>query len=80
MSDEDDVLLRVLRELPHATHDEHAAEALRRKAREAYVRAERSQARALADRARGAAMPLVLAGIVGVYLSWAIGAAMSVGM
>jgi hypothetical protein len=75
MSNDD---LRALGELPRTSEEERAAKALGRKARDAYMHA--AKGHALSDRARRTAMPIVLAGIVGVYLTWAVSAAMSVGM
>lgn len=86
---DDDPLLRALRELaPPATSEGAAsggaaaespdAERRRRAARAAYVRAferEPWHARLARGRAREIAVPVVLAAVVVLYMSWAIDAA-----
>jgi|GEM_PF-4779802 len=77
--EDDKGLLRALGELP--THADDAADAERRKelARAAFTRAfaapEESWGARLARRLAAAAVPVVLAGVTLLYLSWAIGAA-----
>jgi hypothetical protein len=72
MSDEDDVLLRALRELPRADAPDG-----RREARTAFLAAFRDDpwhVRAARPFTR-LAVPVALAGIVALYLSWAVNAA-----
>jgi hypothetical protein len=69
MSEEEDVLIRALRELPKPDTTGAAQDRARREARAAFQRA------ASGDRSFriGAfAVPAVLAGVVFVYLGWAI--------
>jgi len=89
MSENDDLdpgrdpLLRALRELRPAGGDPHGD--ARARAARAGVQAKRGFVEAFEDRPlhvrllggglRRAAVPLVLAGVVGIYLSWAVSAA-----
>jgi hypothetical protein len=71
MSEEEDVLLRALRELPRPATTGPAEDRARREARAAFQRA------ASGDRSFriGAfAVPAVLAGVVFIYLGWAFAA------
>jgi hypothetical protein len=75
--DRDDPLLTALRHLPARTMDEPAESRLQRQARAAYVRRFEgspwhSSATSLVGRF---AVPVFLAGVVGLYMTWAIGAA-----
>ncbi len=75
----DDALLRALRELPRPELDRAADDRVRRNARAAFTRAFDGSpwhARLFGTAAR-AAVPVALAGIVGVYLTWAIATASS---
>jgi hypothetical protein len=72
-----DPLLAALRELPSHTIDDSAEARLQRQARAAYVRsfdgsAWRSTATGFVGRA---AVPVFLAGVVGLYMTWAIATA-----
>lgn len=76
--DDGDVLLRALRELPAHAPDDGPLARHGREARAAFVRAfedEPWHARLLRGGIGRAAVPLVLAGVVGIYLMWAISAA-----
>ncbi|HEY8075966.1 MAG TPA: hypothetical protein VIF62_17685 [Labilithrix sp.] len=75
----DDALLRALRELPRPEPDAEAADRARRGARAAFAQAFEDvpwHARFLGTASR-AVVPVALAGIVGVYLTWAIATASS---
>ncbi|MBX3188425.1 MAG: hypothetical protein KF819_15515 [Labilithrix sp.] len=73
--DKRDPLLEALRELPTLASSDAAAEARhQRQARAAYARAFEARP-GFAVSAGRAVVPLVLAGVVGIYLSWAIAAA-----
>jgi hypothetical protein len=84
MNDDDpnDSLLRALADLPRPASDEQAART-GREARAAFLRESRGEgwpSRGLgrlgpASALGPLAVPLLLAGVVGIYLSWAIGAA-----
>ena len=79
---EDDILLRALRELPRPTMDTMAGTRLRRDARAAFVRAhaEREGARLplrVSSAMRRVLVPVALASVVGVYLTWALTTASS---
>jgi len=72
--DNDDVLVRALRELPRPVLDGDAGARMQRAARAAYLREfsgsqPPSPLRGLLGRAL---VPAVLASVVGVYLTWAI--------
>ena len=72
----DDVLLR-LRELPTHTEEGPAARRAKATARAAFVRAfddDPLHVRLFGSLGR-AAVPVVLASVVGIYLMWAVGAA-----
>jgi hypothetical protein len=73
--DEDDPLLRALRELPRPAPDDASMQARHaREARAAFARAfDDAPWHARAGRSLGRALvPVVLASVVGVYLTWAI--------
>ncbi len=75
----DDPLLRALRELPRPEPDAAVEGRARREARAAFARAFEDvpwHARVFGGAAR-AVVPVALAGIVGVYLTWAIATASS---
>jgi hypothetical protein len=75
--DDDDVLLRALRELPRPAMEPDMEKRTRAAARAAFVRAaspEPLAARLLAPVSR-AAVPVALAAVVVLYLSWAFSAA-----
>jgi len=77
-ADPGDPLLRALRELPARSPDRGPEARLRREARAAFVRAfddEPWHTRVLRGGVGRAAVPVVLAGVVGIYLMWAISAA-----
>jgi len=69
MSDEEDVLLRALRELPAPKTEGAAHDRARRDARAAFQRAAAGER---SFRIGAFAVPAVLAGVVFVYLGWAI--------
>jgi hypothetical protein len=74
---EDDPLLRALRELPRPAMEAAPEARVRREARAAFARAFEDvpwHARMLGLGAR-AAVPVALASLVGVYLTWAIATA-----
>ena len=76
-ADADDALLGALRELPRPALDGAAEVRVRRQAHAAFLRAFDASpwhTRLLGAAAR-AALPVALAGIVGVYLTWAIATA-----
>jgi hypothetical protein len=74
-SQEEDPLLRALRELPRPAMDASTEDRARREARAAFVRATRGSP--WYTRFTGALVPVALATVVGIYLTWAIGAASS---
>jgi len=79
-SPEEDPLLRALRELVPVVVDDGAATRLQREARSAFVRAHRGDdatwhGRLLGGGVGRAFVPIALAGVVCIYLTWAIGAA-----
>lgn len=69
MSEEDDVLVRALRQLPAPDTSGAAQDRARREARAAFQRA---KAGGGSFRLGSIAVPAVLAGVVFVYLGWAI--------
>jgi hypothetical protein len=69
MSEEEDVLLRALRGLPRPDTTGAAQDRARREARAAF---QRTKSGAGAVRLTSFAVPAVLAGVVVVYLGWAI--------
>jgi hypothetical protein len=69
MSEEEDVLLRALRELPRPDTGGAAQDRARREARAAFERAKSGDR---SFRFGSLAVPAVLAGVVFVYLGWAI--------
>ncbi len=76
-NERDDVLLRALRELPAHSDDGPAARRAQATARAAFVRAfddEPFVVRVFGGASR-AAVPVVLASVIGIYLMWAVGAA-----
>lgn len=72
MSEEEDVLLRALRELPKPDTGGAAQDRARREARAAFERAKSGGGRSAGF--TSFAVPAVLAGVVFVYLGWAISA------
>jgi hypothetical protein len=76
---EQDPLLAALRQLPAHATDGSAGARLQRQARGAYVaQFERSGWHSSAAAVLGrAALPVFLAGIVGLYMTWAVSAATS---
>ena len=70
MSEEEDVLLRALRELPRPDTGGADQDRARREARAAFERAAAGDHRSF--RIGAFAVPAVLAGVVFVYLGWAI--------
>ena len=84
-SQNEDLLLRALRELrdlPTRSRDERAARDVGRAARTAYARSfeGKTWTTPLVAMTSRAAVPLVLVGMVGVYLTWAITTAFSLAM
>lgn len=78
--DATDPLLAALRALPSRAMDGDAEARLRRQARAAYVRSFDSSSRSMwhssaASLLGRAAVPVFLAGIVGLYMTWAIATA-----
>jgi hypothetical protein len=69
MSEEEDVVLRALRELPRPDTGGAAQDRARREARAAFQRAKSGGG---SFRLGSLAVPAVLAGVVFVYLGWAI--------
>jgi anti-sigma factor RsiW len=77
--DEQDPLLRALRELPRPEMDAKVESRAKREARAAFVRAFEDvpwHSRMLGTASR-AVVPVALATVVGIYLTWAIGFASS---
>jgi hypothetical protein len=74
---DNDPLLTALRELPPATIDGSADARLRREARAAYVRSFEGYPwyGAALGKVGRAVVPISLAGIVGLYMTWAIATA-----
>lgn len=72
MSEEEDVLLRALRELPKPDTSGAAQDRARREARAAFERARSGGGRSFGF--GSFAVPAVLAGVVFIYLGWAISA------
>jgi hypothetical protein len=70
----EDVLLRALRELPRPSMDEPIEARQRRAARAAFARAFEDEPwhTRLFGSAGRAVVPVVLASVIGVYLTWAI--------
>jgi hypothetical protein len=71
MSEEEDVLLRALRELPKPDTTGAAQDRARREARAAFQRAKSGDG-SFRLRLGSFGVPAVLAGVVFVYLGWAI--------
>ena len=71
MSEEEDVLIRALRELPKPDTTGAAQDRARREARAAFQRAKAGDR---SFRLGSFAVPAVLAGVVFIYLGWAISA------
>ncbi len=76
-SDKPDPLLAALRELPSFAMEDGPDARFRRQARAVYLRSFEGSAwhSPLAGLFGKAAVPVFLAGIVGLYMTWAIGAA-----
>jgi hypothetical protein len=75
--DKDDPLLRALRELPTQRDESDTSRRAKAIARAAFVRSfddEPWHTRVFGTASR-AAVPVVLAGVVGIYLMWAVAAA-----
>jgi hypothetical protein len=77
---ETDPLLAALRLLPSRTMDDSAESRLQRQARAAYVRSFEPSPWPLsgANLVGRAAVPVFLAGVVGIYMMWAIAAATAI--
>ena len=78
---DDDPLLRALRDLPTPTADATSDRRLAREARAAFLEAATSGGTPLSrlvSVSRRAAVPVVLAGVVGIYLTWAFSMATAI--